>query len=112
MNQNKPSNLYSLLALIRDKPELYIGNKTLTTLYNNINGYNLCCFVNDIKEDLIPDWAEFHDFVAFQLNYYESTSGYKNMILEKNNFNEQESLKAFYNLLDLFKDRITPNEKL
>ncbi|MEZ0128929.1 hypothetical protein AB9T88_03725 [Flavobacterium sp. LBUM151] len=111
MNQHKPSNLYSLLDLIRDKPELYIGNKSLTTLYNNINGYNLCCFVNNIKEDLIPDWAEFHDFVAFQLNYSESTSGYRNMILEKNNFDEEKSLKAFYYLLDLFKDSITPNEK-
>lgn len=112
MNQNKPSNLYILLDLIRDNPELYIGNKSLTTLYNNINGYNLCCFINNAQENLIPDWTEFHDFVALQLNYYESTSGYKNMILEKNGFNEEESLKAFYYLLDLFKNSITPNEKL
>lgn len=101
MNQN---NLYSLLDLIREKPYLYIGNKIFSTLYENINGYKLYCLNNNINENLTPDWNEFHDFVAIQLNYSESTSGYKNMILEKSNFEEEKALKEFYRLFDLFRN--------
>ncbi|MFH6944459.1 hypothetical protein [Flavobacterium sp. FlaQc-50] len=104
MKAHTPSNLYHFLDLIRERPELYIGNKTLTTLCDNINGYNLCYTLNSADENLTPHWQEFHDFVALQLNYSESTSGYKNMILESNDFDETESLKVFYQLLDLFKE--------
>lgn len=100
MNQN---NLYSLLDLIREKPYLYIGNDNFSTLYENINGYKLCCLNNNINENLIPDWNEFHDFVARELNYTESTSGYHRMILERYNFDEEKALIGFYKLLNLFR---------
>jgi len=100
MNQN---NLYSLLDLIRERPQLYIGDQNFSTLYNNINGYQLYCLNNDIEENLSPKWNEFHDFVAIQLNYTESTSGYKNMILEQNDFNELKSFNMFYELLGKFR---------
>ncbi|WP_313805651.1 hypothetical protein [Flavobacterium sp.] len=100
-NQN---NIYKLLDLIQEKPQLYIGDKKLSTLCNNINGYNLYCLNNDIKENTLPKWEEFNDFVASELNYNESTSGYKNMILEKNNFNELISFNKFYELLKKFRN--------
>lgn len=96
-------NLYSLLDLIREKPYLYTGNRHLSTLYYTINGYRLYCLHNNIHENLIPEWNTFHDFVAKELGYYESTSGYRNMILEKCNFEEEKALVEFYKLLDLFR---------
>ena len=77
MNENKPSNLFELLILIQKRPELYIGEKTLTCLSNNINGYNLSCLINNTEKKNENIWKEFHDFVAEKLGYFESTSGYK-----------------------------------
>ena len=99
----KQNNLYSLLDLLKERQELYIGDDNFTTLCNNINGYRLYCHHNSIVENLVPSWENFQDFVAEQLNYYESTSGYMNMILERNDFNEQKSLMNFYLLLDAFR---------
>lgn len=64
-------------------------------MYENINGYKLCCLHNNINENLSPDWKEFHDFVVKELNYAESTSGYYRMILEKCNFDEEKALIEF-----------------
>lgn len=100
---NELKDLYDFLDLIRFKSSLYIGDRKITTLQNNINGYNLGCIVHKIKEDLKPDWKNFHDFVADKLNYYESTTGWKNMILEKSNGNEEAAFLRFYELFDLFR---------
>jgi len=100
MNKN---NLYTLLDSIREKPYLYLGNRHLSTLHYTINGYKLYCLHNEIDENLTPKWNDFHDFVAVQLNYAESTTGYKNMILEKNEFDEEKGLIKFYELFDLFR---------
>ncbi|WP_269236593.1 hypothetical protein [Flavobacterium flavigenum] len=96
-------NLYTLLELIREKPYLYIGDKKLSTLYYNINGYILNTTHNEINENLIPKWDTFNDFIAKELNYAESTSGYCRMILERNNFDEEKALIEFYKLLDIFR---------
>ncbi len=85
-------NLYGFLDFIRDKPYLYIGGTKITTLRDNINGYELSCMVHGINEVLVPDWNSFHDFVAEKLNYSESTSGWKNMIPETNHGNEEMAL--------------------
>lgn len=100
MNAN---NLYSLLDSIREKSYLYTGNRHLSALYYIINGYQLYCLHNGINENLIPEWNTFHDFVAKEFGYYESTSGYRNMILEKCNFDEEKALVEFYKLFDLFR---------
>lgn len=101
------NNLYSFLDLIREKPQFYIGDQKLSTLYNNINGYRMYCLHNNIEENLNPNWNEFHDFVAKKLNYSESTSGYKNMILENNAHDEYKSLQNFYELIDNFRKNKT-----
>jgi hypothetical protein len=103
MQKIKPTNLYEFLDFIRDNPELYIGEKSLTALYNNINGFNLSCWVHNIVENVKPSWQGFHDYVASQLEYSESTSGYKNMILEENAFDEIKSLNMFFELIDSYK---------
>ncbi|MDR6759903.1 hypothetical protein J2Y38_000082 [Flavobacterium sp. 2755] len=100
MNQN---NLYSLLDLIWEKPHLYIGDKHLSTLYYTINGYQLYVLNNKVNENLIPEWSSFHDFVSIQLNYSESTSGYRTMILKTCNFDEEKAFIEFYRLFDLFR---------
>jgi hypothetical protein len=103
MQNRKPTNLYEFIDYIREKPELYIGEKSLTALYFNINGFNLSCWVHDAEENLKPNWKGFHDFVALKLEYTESTSGYRNMILEKNRFDEIKSLNMFFELIDSYK---------
>nr|WP_315257777.1 hypothetical protein [uncultured Flavobacterium sp.] len=104
IEKSKPTNLFDFLDFIREKPELYIGEKSLTALYFNINGFNLSCWVHNVEENIKPEWKGFHDFVASKLKYTESTSGYRNMILEKNKFDEIKSLNMFFELLDSYKE--------
>ncbi|MDR7212433.1 hypothetical protein [Flavobacterium piscis] len=85
---------------------MYIGDGHLSTLYYTVNGYRLYCLHNKIDENLIPEWNIFHDFVAKELGYNESTSGYRNMILEKCIFDEEKALFEFYKLFDLFSENL------
>jgi hypothetical protein len=104
MQKSKPTDLYDFLDFIRDKPEFYIGEKSLTALYFNLNGFNLSCWVHNFEENNKPEWKGFDDFVALKLEYKESTSGYRNMILETNKFDEIKSLNMFFELVDSYKE--------
>ena len=55
---------------------------------------------------LLP--REFHDWVAYRLHFYESTSGWCRMIRSKSD-SEQAAIGLFFRLLDEFYSR-TPNE--
>jgi hypothetical protein len=107
IQKSKPNNFYEFLDLIREKHYLYIGSKSLSTLHDVINGYMISCWVHNIEENLVPEWEGFNDFVAKHLNYYESTSGYRNMILEKCNMDEQKALEKFFELTELYRNSKT-----
>ena len=94
-----------LLERVRERPGMYIGSCSLTALFYWIEGYNFALTNHKIGSDsnyLLP--IDFNDWVAYRLHYYESTSGWRNMILKACR-DEVKGFKKFFQLLDEYKTR-------
>jgi hypothetical protein len=97
-------NLYALITQIRLRPGLFLDEENVSDLYYFISGYTQACAVNGIDENETPPFSEFHEFVRRKTNFYESTSGWKNMLLSFNGNNEAKALAMFFILFEEFKD--------
>ena len=74
-----PNTLSALLFQMQSRLGMYINPPTLPSLINFISGYTMATRCHHIDE---PDTLRsFHNFVAQQLGYAESTAGFANMIL-------------------------------
>jgi len=81
-------DIYELLAAIEARPVLYLASKSLSLLGAFLDGYFYA------SPQLVPGpkgLIDLHDWVALRLHYYESTSGYVNMILKTEEGNEEKS---------------------
>lgn len=99
-------HFYEVIKEIIERPCLYMGSKSLTILKAFLDGFNFALnkqglVYEDIGLSQIP-FCYFNDFVAAHYNYSESTSGWKNMILNKNNNDEEVSFDVFYTLFYKF----------
>jgi|tagenome__1003787_1003787.scaffolds.fasta_scaffold20225121_1 hypothetical protein len=92
-----------LLEVIREKPALYLGERSLSALWYYLQGYWMALSVYDLRT-AYPLPPDFHDWVAYRLHFYESTSGYRNMILKRVP-EESAALDRFFELLDEHKNR-------
>ena len=108
--------IYDILDGVRERPALYMGNKSITVLKNFLDGAAYASHILGIDDgynDFSPiPFRFFNDYVAQFYNYLESTSGWANMILSENNGDEQASFDMFYTLLDNFRSiKISKMEK-
>ena len=92
--------LYKLLQKIRDRPGLYLGEKSLIYLYYLILGYEDRAFETD------PNYHDCLDgFDEFVYSYYYDqpigTRSWKRFILDNTN-TQEEAFDEFYELLDEF----------
>jgi hypothetical protein len=92
-----------LLEVIRERPAMCLGQRSLSALSQYPQGYWMALSVHDIQS-VFPLPQDFHDWVAYRLHFYESTSGYKNMILKRVP-EESAALDRFFELLDEHKNR-------
>jgi hypothetical protein len=87
-----------LLDVIREKPALYLGEHSLTGLWHFLHGFHSAERIHDLEAaSQMP--TDFHDWVAYRLHYFESTSGWRRMILDQIP-DERAALERFYELLD------------
>lgn len=96
---------HELLDSFRQRPAMYTGERTLNAIHLFLTGYRFACDQHGIVQDdalLVP--REFHDWVAYRLHFFESTSGWCNMILARSE-GEQAAIETFFRLLDEFRDR-------
>jgi len=103
LNMNKASNL---IERIRERPGMYIGPGKITALRHTIHGYEMG--LRDFglfgkSTQVLPE--DFNDWVAYRLHYKESTSGWRNMILNSCQQDEDRALARFFDLLDEHADR-------
>ncbi len=95
-----------LLEKLRQRPGMYLGEGfALTRLQSFIAGYDIALYERGIAEEkqesLFPlPFHFFFEFVALRLVYVESTSGWRNMILEQVHGDEEEGLALFFQLWD------------
>ena len=100
--------LYDLLEGIRPRPSMYLGKPSISLLQAYINGFSHAyAGLKKEKEQKtflpLPFWF-FHEFVKNYYKAYESTPGWCSIILQNNNFDDEKSLEAFYNLIDIYKN--------
>lgn len=88
------SKFSSAMNLIKERPGMYLGKKSFAMLYGFIAGFTYAELNHKFEDHLtlfpLP-FRFFHEFVKTKLGYYESTSGWYNMIFEKNNYEEEIS---------------------
>jgi hypothetical protein len=89
-----------LIDAIRQRPGMYFGSKSLTAFYHFFSGYQVACGIHQIKDDRlgleIP--SDFHDWVAYRTHFWESTSGWCNMIVATSQ-SEEEAFDRFFEFL-------------
>src|ERR1700756_4226792 len=77
---------------------MYLGTRSLSALSHFLAGYGFALHVHEIPSSHhLP--GDFHEWVAYRLHFFESTSGYRNMILKRVP-NESAALDRFFELLD------------
>jgi len=102
-----PKTLFALLELaqFREKTPMYIGDWTITSLKAFIDGYQYASWLKKMEDQDIAEFGKFHNWVANYFGWPESTAGWKNIILKECEGNEEQALKKFFELYDLFRKR-------
>lgn len=95
---------YELLEKIHQRPALYLGESSITVFSGYFYGFFEGSKLYKDKRTVV-ELRKFHDWVAMRLGYFESTSGWKNMLLKSENGNEEKAFKKFFVFLDEFKNR-------
>lgn len=98
------SRFYDMLDLIGKRPGLYIGEKSITLMSGWVNGWTSALGDKGF-EGTEPVFSEFNDWVALRLGFYESTSGWRRMLLGKHLGNEEAAFDRFFELFNEFKSR-------
>lgn len=101
---NYHNHIYKAIALIRTRPGMFIGDNKISTLRTFLDGYFYAQQYfpeNTISLEPLPFFM-FHDFVA---NYYHESAcmGWNGIILQQTNNNEEEGMKLFFELFDIFR---------
>jgi hypothetical protein len=100
--QNK--NIYSYIKMISKKPWMYIWWNNLVILRSHIWGYLCCLWYKGIEEKEYPPFMLFHDYIWVKYWYYESTSWWSWMLIDKY-WNTKEALDNFFEHLEEFKEK-------
>lgn len=99
-------NIYNHLDKIKVRPWMYIWNNKISSLFLYIIWYKWCLHEKWIEENESPTFHDFHDWVAKKYWYFESTSGWCNMILNQTDKDETKALHLFFELIDEFKKSV------
>lgn len=96
-------DVLELLDSVRKKPGLYLnGEKSLKLLYVFLAGYERGLFAMGSKEGVFGTLRPFNTWVAKELGFGNSTSGWYNMISSKAE-NDQHGFDLFFELFDAFR---------
>ena len=97
-------NFYELLDAIRERPALYIGKKSITVFYGYFYGFLEGAKLFTNKENA-TELTNFNNWVALRLGYFEGTSGWRRMLLESENNDEEKAFDKFFVFWDEYKKR-------
>jgi hypothetical protein len=104
-DDEQPPGVVELIEKIRPRPELYLGERSVSALWHFLAGYHLGLRGNaQVSVELSPRAKEFHDWVAYRLHFLESTTGWRQMILKRTN-DEAAGLNYFFELFDEYRIR-------
>lgn len=86
-------NIYEHLKIVSQRPQMYIGDRSIHKLETYINGYQTALLIHDIKEEGCPNFQFFYNWLAHE--YGINPVGGCRGILEVCK-NEEEALQMFF----------------
>ncbi|HRH47445.1 MAG TPA: hypothetical protein PLP23_01765 [Panacibacter sp.] len=99
-----PKSIFDLLELedFRLRTAMYLGEKKICVLRAFIDGYFYATDTHNLK--LIDDkrFLKFNDWTALHFGWRESTAGWKNIILDECNRDEEKAVDKFFEVYDKF----------
>ncbi len=100
------NHLYKKIETIKTRPGMFLGTISVSKLRSFLDGYKMALYDFKLSERTallpLPFWF-FHEYVAERFGYYESTSGWCNMILDQVARDEEKGFHLFYTLFEEFK---------
>jgi hypothetical protein len=101
----QPLSVLDLIEHMRVRPALFLGANSLSALWYFLRGYHMGLRGNpQVSIATSPLEKEFHDWVAYRLHFLESTTGWRNMILQHIQ-DEKAALNRFFELFDEYRFR-------
>lgn len=98
------NNIYDLIDLIEERPEVYLGDAKISSFNTFINGYQFSTIAHNInQEQVFPPFWYFNEWAMHKYDWRESTAGWKNIILEENQNDEELALVKCFELLKEFR---------
>ena len=98
------NNIYDLIELIEKRPGMYIRDARISSLRSFLDGYQFSAMVHNIeKEQVFPPFWYFHEWAMHKYGWGESTAGWKNIILEENQNDEELALTKCFELIREFR---------
>ena len=97
---------YEMLMRMRKRPGMYLGSESISKLQTFLDGYHTALIdfgKNENRKMLLPlDFWYMHEFAAVVYGYYESTSGWRRIILDGCGGDERTALNKFFELYEMF----------
>jgi hypothetical protein len=92
--------LAEFMQRVREQPAMILGEPSVSALYYILDGYAMALQDHGLASNadhFVP--SGFHDWVAYRAHFNESTSGWKNMLIER--FGDGETgFGKFFEFLD------------
>jgi hypothetical protein len=95
-------NIFSLLDAVEKRHRFYLHEKSLKELDSFLAGFDCACSVTEQERESIKQLNGLNDWVARQLGFAESTSGWCNMILERAG-SDEKGFDLFFELVDKYR---------
>lgn len=100
-------DIYGIIDMVRKRPDMYIGGKSITQLHAFLMGFSACASYNHIadEERLLPlDFWYMNEYVAHRFNdEFSSNVGWAYIILQHCGGDEEKALNKFFDLYDEFR---------
>jgi hypothetical protein len=96
-------NVYEVVARIRQRPAMYLGEPSLVRLRAFLDGCFYLAHEAGIGHEATPDFGGFHDWVARRFGWRESTAGWCNIILDECGGDDRQALERFFDLVEEYR---------
>src|SRR5687767_14450943 len=99
-----PASLFDLIDTdsFRQRPGMYLGQKSIALLNALINGYIYAVDSYQISDDKEIKFRTFRDWVVKFYHAGQYNGGWEHLILEKCNGDSEKAVDTFFDLYDRF----------
>ncbi len=93
-------NIYKLIEIIKERTAMFIPDKSITSLFTFLAGYEECIRIHGIIEDGVPDFKLFSKYLKNRFDW-NLAYGWAHAI-KKNTERSKDPLQRFFDLVKEF----------